>query len=75
MTDLHECETSDLVSLDYISICCGAERHEYSSERCGQCHENTTFECTDCGKHEGITNITLLESGEWRKFNPAQGGG
>ena len=47
---LHECETPDVTSLDYISICCGAEQNEYAENFCGQCNEATTFECIDCGK-------------------------
>ena len=63
---LHECETPNTISLDYISICCGAERNEYADNFCGQCNEATTFECIDCGKPETIKNIIVLESGKWQ---------
>jgi hypothetical protein len=59
MKNLHECETSN-----YVSICCGAERNEYAENFCGQCNEATTFECIDCGEPETIENIVYLESRE-----------
>jgi len=62
---LHECETPNTISLDYISTCCGAERNEYAENFCGQCNETTTFECIDCGQPEPTKNIVYLESGNW----------
>ena len=71
MVDLHECETPDTISLDYISICCGAERNEYAEDFCGRCNESTTFECIDCGKPEDTKNIVINENVNriWEKFN------
>ena len=67
----HECDCDDgkeVVSMDYISVCCGAERNEYADypDLCGTCRKTTSFECLDCGKAETTKNIVYLESGGWR---------
>jgi len=56
----HECETPDVISLDYISACCGAERDSNLGDVCGQCNKSATFECIDCGKPE--PNIGTIDS-------------
>ena len=43
MTDVtpeHNCE--------FLSTCCGNERHEYVDEFCGACNEWASFECNEC---------------------------
>jgi len=40
---MHTCE-------EYLSQCCGAERHEYVVYFCNACGEASGFECPDCGK-------------------------
>jgi len=37
----HECK-------EFVSLCCGAERHEYVDTICAQCLDHTGFECIDC---------------------------
>ena len=44
---MHECE-------EFISQCCGAERHEYVDTICTQCSDHTGFECIECGVLDGI---------------------
>ena len=65
MVDLHECEPTYTISLDYISACCGAEWNE-ADDFCGQCYEPTTFECIDCGKPEDTKNIVMLNNSWWK---------
>ena len=38
----HECE-------EFVSLCCGAGRHEYVDTICVQCLDHTGFECLECG--------------------------
>tara|TARA_R110002020_G_scaffold452642_2_gene667093 strand:+ start:129 stop:521 length:393 start_codon:yes stop_codon:yes gene_type:complete len=37
---------------EFVSLCCGAGKHEYVESICNQCLDHTGFECVDCGVME-----------------------
>lgn len=43
---------------EFVSVCCGAESHEYAEDFCGQCKESTNFECIDCGAL--LADLTII---------------
>ena len=55
----HKCE-------DFVSQCCGANRHEYVETICAQCLDHTGFECIDCNKLEEDFPVKIVKTGEWR---------
>ena len=42
--NLHDCE--------FVSMCCGASKHEYVETICASCNDHTGFECSICEKGE-----------------------
>jgi len=46
---VHMVDTKHLECEEFVSVCCGKERHEYVETFCGYCNEATNFECVECG--------------------------
>ena len=49
---LHLFRTSTNHDCEFISMCCGAGKHEHVETMCSSCNDHTGFECSVCEESE-----------------------